>query len=64
MTANLKTEFWKKAAATLPASVRARHIGDIARAERFELLLEGVIDAWSQIRAALVRASARPTHQH
>ena len=28
----LKTEFWKAAAAALPASVRARHLGDIARA--------------------------------
>ena len=60
----LKTEFWKRAAATLPAAVRARHIGDIARAERFELLLEGVLYAWSQIRGALARAFVRPTHQH
>ena len=60
----LKTEFWKRAAATLPASVRARHMGDIARAERFELLVDGVIDAWSAIRLALARAATRPTHQH
>jgi len=60
----LKTEFWKKAAATLPPAVRARHIGDIARAERFELLLDGVVDAWSAIRLAFARAAARPTHQH
>ena len=60
----LKTEFWKKAAGTLPAAVRERHIGDIARAERFELLLDGVTDAWSQVRSALARAFARPTHQH
>ena len=60
----LKTEFWKRAAASLPREVRARHIGDLARAERFELLLDGVTDAWSQIKGALTRASARPTHQH
>lgn len=60
----LKTEFWKKAAATLPAAVRERHIGDIARAERFELLLDGVIDAWSQVKGAIARAFVRPTHQH
>ena len=60
----LKTEFWKKAAATLPAAVRARHIGDIARAERFELLLDGVFEAWSAVRLAFARATARPTHQH
>ena len=60
----LKTDFWKKAAGSLPAAVRARHIGDIARAERVELLLDGVINAVSQIKAALARAFARPTHQH
>jgi len=60
----LKTEFWKRAASTLPATVRARHLGDIARAERFELLLEGVIDACSQVKAAFARAFVRPTHQH
>jgi hypothetical protein len=60
----LKTEFWKKAAGALPAGVRARHIGDIARAERFEILLDGVIDAFTQIRLLVTRAPARPTHQH
>ena len=60
----LKTEFWKRAASTLPAAVLARHIGDIARAERFELLLDGVVDAWLQIKVAIARALARPTHQH
>ena len=60
----LKTKFWQKAAGSLPASIRARHLGDIARAERFELLLDGVIDAVSQVRLAIARLFARPTHQH
>lgn len=60
----LKTAFWKKAAGALPAEVRARHIGDIARAERFEILLDGVIDAFAQLRLLVSRATARPTHQH
>jgi len=60
----LKTEFWKKAASSLPLAVRARHIGDIARAERVEPLVDGVVDAWSQIKVAITRAFARPTHQH
>jgi len=60
----LKTEFWKKAAGSLPAVVRARHIDDIARAERVELLLDAVVDVLSQIKGALARAFARPTHQH
>ena len=58
----LKTEFWKRAAGTLPASVRERHIGDIARAERFEILIDGVIDTWSRVKGAF--AAHRPTHQH
>ena len=58
----LKTEFWKKAAGALPAEVRARHIGDIARAERFEILLEGVIDAFSWLKGDF--APRRLTHQH
>jgi len=60
----LKTEFWKRAAGTLPEAVRERHMGDIARAERFEILLEAVIDAGSQARLAIARLFARPTHQH
>jgi hypothetical protein len=44
--------------------VRARHIDDIARAERVELLLDAVVDVLSQIKGALARAFARPTHQH
>ena len=58
----LKTEFWNKAAGALPAEVRARHIGDIARAERFEILLDGVIDAFAWLKGAF--AARRPTHQH
>ena len=58
----LKTAFWKRAAGSLPASVRARHVDAIARAERFEILLDGVIDAWSRVKGAFV--ARRPTHQH
>lgn len=58
----LKTKFWQSAAGSLPASVRARHIGDIARAERFELLLDGVIDACSRLKGVFI--APRPTHQH
>jgi hypothetical protein len=60
----LKTEFWKKAAGALPASVRDRHLGDIARAERFEILLDGVVDTVSEVKVAIAKLFARPTHQH
>ena len=49
----LKTKFWKDAAASLPSGVRARHIGDLERAERWELALDGAIEAWVRIKATL-----------
>jgi len=58
----LKTEFWKRAAGSLPARIRARHINDIARAERFEILLDAVIDACSRVKGVFV--THQPTHQH
>lgn len=65
----LKTEFWKRAAGSLPASVRARHVGDIARAERIDILVEGIVDAWSQLRTFYARAGEprvrhQARHQH
>ena len=60
----LKTEFWKRAAGALPAAIRDRHIGEIARAERLEILLDGVIDTASDIKGAIAKLFARPTHQH
>jgi hypothetical protein len=61
----LKTEFWQKAASRLPAAVRERHIGDIQRAERIEILIDGVAYAWSAIRGAVAKAWApRVTPQH
>ena len=47
----LKTPFWKRAAASLPPHVRARHIGQLEAAERWELALDGAIEAWSRVRA-------------
>ena len=60
----LRTEFWKRAARTLQPAVRERHMGELVRAERFELQLDAVIDAISQVKVAVARAFARPTHQH
>jgi hypothetical protein len=47
----LKTPFWKRAAASLPVQVRARHIVAIEQAERWELALDGAIEAWSRVKA-------------
>jgi hypothetical protein len=61
----LKTEFWQKAANRLPANVRERHLGDIQRAERVEILIDGIAYAWSAIKATAAKALApRVTPQH
>ena len=38
----LKTTFWRKAAAQLPSAYRARYAGYFAQAERFEGLLDAL----------------------
>lgn len=60
----LKTKFWKDAAASLPAVVRARHISDLEHAERWELALDGAIEAWARIQATLAAKFATPRSAH
>jgi hypothetical protein len=52
---NLKTPFWRNAAAALPAEIRDRYMLDIERAERWELALAGAIEALTRAKAALGR---------
>jgi hypothetical protein len=51
----LKTKFWKDAAAGLPAHVRARHIADLERAERWELALDEAIQAWGRLKSGFAK---------
>jgi hypothetical protein len=43
----LKTKFWRNAANSLPAPVRARYIAHFEDAERFDLMLDAVAEAWN-----------------
>lgn len=54
----LKTPFWKRAAASLPAHIRARHIGQLEAAERWELALDGAIEVWSRVKGTLAHPRA------
>ena len=45
----LKTSFWRKAANSLPAPIRARHLGHFEDAERFELFLNAAIESWNRL---------------
>jgi hypothetical protein len=59
-----KTKFWRDVAARLPAEVRERHAADLQRAERFELGLDGAIEAFARVKAAFVRTFHTPRGAH
>ena len=58
----LKTAFWKKAAAQLPASVSARYLSQLEQAERWELALEGAIELVARIKNSFSRNVPRGAH--
>jgi hypothetical protein len=62
--ASLRTAFWKKAAASLPASARARHMGTLEQAERWELALDGAFEWMARAKAAFGNAVHRPRTAH
>jgi hypothetical protein len=51
----LRTAFWRRAADSLPAQVRARYASELERAEAIDLWIGAAIDAWRDMRAALGR---------
>ncbi len=57
----LKTKFWRNALASLPERVRSRYLADIAQAERFELALDGAIEALARAKASFF-AAPRSAH--
>jgi hypothetical protein len=55
---HLKTSFWRNAANSLPAAVRARYMTHLESAERWELALDAAIEGF---KACLtVRAVPKP----
>ena len=60
----LKTKFWKDAAASLPAHVRARHIHELERAERWELTLDDAFEALARIKASFASKFQAPRSAH
>jgi hypothetical protein len=61
---NLKTAFWRNAAASLPEEVRDRYVFDLERAERWELALERAVEALARAKAALGRSFQAPRGAH
>jgi hypothetical protein len=60
----LKTKFWRNAAASLPAHVRERHLGEIERAERWELALDRAIEVLAHAKNAFMAKFQTPRGAH
>jgi hypothetical protein len=60
----LKTTFWKNAANTLPAEIRGRYLLDIEQAERWELGIDAVVEAWARAKDAVSRTFHTPRQAH
>jgi hypothetical protein len=61
---NLKTAFWRNAAASLPAEIRDRYALDLQRAERWELAIARVVETLARARTAFGRAFHAPRGAH
>jgi hypothetical protein len=55
MRNELTTQFWKNALLALPADVRSRYVHQIEQAERWELRLDAIVEAWSRAKAAFAK---------
>ncbi len=61
MRNTLRTPFWRAAYRSLPDTVRRRYLGQIERAERWELALDAATEALSRAKDALARLFEAPT---
>jgi hypothetical protein len=60
----LETAFWRNAYQSLPESIRHRYLGDLQRAERWDLAIDSIIDAASRAKAALAKLFQTPRSAH
>lgn len=56
----LRTEFWRRAAASLPPQVRARYARELQGAERIDLAVQNVVDAYHAGKRMLARSFHAP----
>lgn len=64
MPNQLVTPFWKNALRSLPAELRQRYVREIEAAERWELRLDALVQAWSRAKLALARTLQTPRSAH
>lgn len=57
----LKTDFWRHAAASLPAQVRSRYALELQQAERIDLAVQDAVGAYRRARVAVLNWFHAPT---
>jgi hypothetical protein len=55
MRNELVTPFWKNALNSLPVHLRSRYAHELAAAERLELRIDALVEAWSRAKGAFAR---------
>ena len=53
MRNELTTPFWRHAYRSLPEHVRGRYHGEFVAAERMELMIGGLVEAWTRAKDAV-----------
>ncbi|MGH8691467.1 MAG: hypothetical protein ACREUS_10620 [Burkholderiales bacterium] len=61
MRNEFRTPFWQNAYESLPTQVRAQYLTQIKAAERWELALGDLLQAWSRVKNAVVKLLRRPS---
>jgi hypothetical protein len=64
MRSKLHTPFWRAAYEALPESARHRHLADIERAERWELVLDSLVEVLAWVKGAVSRLFSTDTKAH
>ncbi len=60
----LRTPFWQAAYQSLPKTARQRYLAYIEHAERWDLALDGVIEALSRAKGAVASAAGLAAGSH
>ena len=59
-----RTQFWSRAYESLPKAVRGQYLTQIKAAERWELALGSLIEAWSRAKNAVAKLFQTPSRAH
>ena len=64
MRNNFVTKFWSDAHQSLPAELRARYLGEMQAAERWELAIAKLVELTASTKQGLLRLFQTPRSAH